>query len=116
MQWTDLSIAAAGMKVAHRLASVGDLQSFSGQVAIGPDPEVLPALAVRRGVGVTCTPMTETVKDVDADGLVRATVHREQLAVVGFPVLVDASLVVAARDPEGLLRDLLRSTERLQRL
>lgn len=113
MQWTDLYIATAGMKVACRLTSAGDLRSFSGTVAIGPDADVLPALAdqVTRWAGqaeawVSTTPMPETVKDVDADGLVRATVPREELAIAGYPIVAESTLLDGA-DPEELLRNLL---------
>ena len=116
MQWTTLWAAAAGAKVAHRLTSACDLSAFSGQVAIGSDPAVLPGIADRGGVWLTTSPMPETVKDVGADGLVRQTVPRDGLSIAGFPVVAPARLLAGARDPDDLLRRLIRSGEPLQRL
>lgn len=116
MQWSDLWIAGAGTKVAHRLESVGDLRAFVGQIAVGADGEALPALAAREGVWVSTEPMPETVKDVGDDGLVRATVPRDGLSIVCFPVVLPASIAYDAGDPAALLRKVLASGSQLNRL
>ena len=116
MQWSELWFAAAATKVAHRFTSVSDLRAFSGQVAIGPDSESLPALAARDGIWVSTEPMPETVKDVGPDGLVRATVPRDGLSIVRYPVVVPAEIAVLAGDPEDLLRRVIASGRELRRL
>lgn len=101
MKWTDLGWVWSRQKVA-RLNSAGDLLSSSGPVALFPVGAAPPRL--RPGTWVTTSPMTETVKRVDADDLVVETVPREELQVVGFPVVVPASLARLASDPDDLLR------------
>lgn len=116
MQWSDLWYATADEKVAHRLRSGGDLLALSGQVALGVDPAGLGGLAAREGVWVSTVPMPETVKDVGDDGIVRATVPREALSVVAFPVVVAAEIAGAATGPDDLLRRALASGRELRRL
>lgn len=88
-------------KVARRI-TVSDLLASAGPLALFPAGTTPPAL--RPGVWVSTAPMTETVKQVGSDDLVRRTVPRDELLVAGFPVVVPASLVGQAADPEDLLR------------
>lgn len=101
MQWTDLQWVSEQQKVA-RLTSAGDLLACSGQIAVFAAGDAPPA--VRAGVWVSATPMTETVKRVDDEGFVVETVPREELRVVGYPIVVPASLAQRAASPDDLLR------------
>lgn len=101
MQWTDLEWVCERQKVA-RLTSAGDLLACSGQIALVVAGGAPPA--VRAGVWVTTSPMTETVKRVDDGSFVLETVPREGLQVVGYPVVVPASLARGASSPDDLLR------------
>lgn len=65
----------------------------------------------RDGIWVSTSPVSETVKRVDDAGVVHETVPREQLRIVGYPVVVPAALAQQATDPRDLLRRALDSGE-----
>lgn len=108
MNWTDLEWVSMRQKVA-RLTSVSDLHASSGPIVLFPAGSTPPQ--PRPGVWVTTAPMTETVKRVDAGGLVIETVPRERLRVARFPVVVPAALARQAKSPDDLLRRALATGE-----
>ena len=106
MHWTDLEWVPMHQKVVRRV-SVSDLLASSGPITLFPAGTT--PLPPRPGVWLSTSPMPETVKRVDADGIVTETVPRDQLQLIGFPVVVPASLAQQAADPDDLLRLALAS-------
>ncbi|WP_134322030.1 hypothetical protein [Cumulibacter soli] len=106
MQWTDLEWVSTQQKVACRV-SASDLLAFPEShpqepVALFPAGTASPPL--NPGVWVTVVPMTETVKRVDDNQVVLGTVPREQVQIVGFPIVVPAALLGGCAEPDDALQ------------